>query len=96
MVIDSSALTAILLGEAEAMSFARVILAEPVRLMSAANALETEIVAMRKLGQDIGTVVRVLVDSLAIAIVPVTADQYRIAAEAYRSYGKGFHPAALN
>ena len=50
MVIDTSALVAILFGEPEADTFATLIEADPVRLMSAASALETSIVIFSELG----------------------------------------------
>ena len=71
MVIDTSAVCAIMLGEDDAEQFARAVSDDPRRLMSAFSSLEA-------------------------AIVPLTSDQYELAREAWRKYGKGRHPAGLN
>ena len=97
MIIDSSALLAILLGEPDAQAFADAIEAEPVRRLSAATFLEVSIVAdgrrKAKLSRSFDDLIR---DSLII-IEPVTETQARIAREAYRDYGRGSgHPAGLN
>lgn len=96
MVIDTSALVAILLGEAEAELFALAIAADSKRLISAFTALETGIVIEAKKGESGGRELDLLLHHARIEIVPVTAEQVEIARSAWRKYGKGRHPAGLN
>jgi ribonuclease VapC len=97
MIIDTSALIAILRNEQEARDCALVIEKNPSRRMSAANFVETALlidgsrdpIASRRFDD--------LVNEARIAIEPVTEAQARIAREAYRDFGKGSgHPAKLN
>ena len=97
MIVDSSALLAILRAEPEMLACARAIEDAARRRISAANFLETAIVidgsrdpvASRRLDD--------LIRAADLAIEPVTEAQARIAREAYRDFGKGSgHPAQLN
>jgi ribonuclease VapC len=97
MIVDSSAILAILRAEPEAPAFAQAIEDASVVRISAANFLETAIVidgsrdpiASRRLDD--------LLRAAGIEIEPVTEVQARIAREAYRDFGKGSgHPAQLN
>ena len=97
MIIDTSALLAVLRNEPEALSCAEAIEGAATRRISAANFLEAAIVidasrdpiASRRLDD--------LLKVADIAIEPVTEDQARIGREAYRDFGKGSgHPAQLN
>lgn len=97
MIIDASAVIAILRGEPEASSFARAIAATPSRRISAVNYVEAAAVidasrdpiASRKF-DDLLRVAEIEVES-------VTASQAQIAREAYRDFGKGSgHQASLN
>ncbi len=96
MVIDSSALIAILLGEPEAEALARAIARDPVRLISTFSALETGIVIEVRKGEAGGREFDLLLHRARIEIVPMNVEQYEIAREAWRIYGKGRHPAGLN
>lgn len=97
MIIDTSALLAILRDEPEALSCVEAIERTAIRRMSAANFLEAAIVvdasrdpiASRRLDE--------LLKAADITIEPVTEDQARIGRESYRDFGKGSgHPAQLN
>jgi ribonuclease VapC len=97
VIIDSSALVAVVRGEPERAAFADVIAGDHRRLISAPTYLEASIV-IERLGEPV--LVRefdtVLAD-LQISTVPFTAQQALIARAAYRDYGKGSgHPAQLN
>lgn len=94
MVIDSSALLAILLQEPEAERCARAIAQAERRLLSAANLLETGIVLQARYGDDGARDLDLLVLRLGIEVAPVTERQARLARRAYRHYGKGQHHAA--
>jgi ribonuclease VapC len=96
MVVDTSALIAILLLEPEAVAFARAIAEARPRLLSAANLLEASIVIEGRLGLEAGGDLDEFVTDVGLEVEPVTADQVRLARRAYRIYGKGNHPAALN
>ncbi|MGA2403453.1 MAG: type II toxin-antitoxin system VapC family toxin [Syntrophobacteraceae bacterium] len=96
MVIDTSALVAILLGEPEAETFALAIAGDPKRLISAFTAIETGIVIETKKGESGGRELDLLLHQARIVIVPVTAEQFEIARSAWRKYGRGRHPAGLN
>ncbi|HEB10015.1 MAG TPA: type II toxin-antitoxin system VapC family toxin [Spirochaetales bacterium] len=96
MVIDTSAVLAILLGEEEAEQFAKAIAADHKRLMSAFSALETGIVIEARKGPAGAREWDVLLHQAAIDIIPFTSDQYTHARRAWRRYGKGKHAAAFN
>ncbi len=96
MVIDSSALIAILFGEPEAQGYSDAIADDSVRLMAAPNVVETGIVIENTLGEDGRRELELLLYKAKIKIEPFDADQTDIALEAYRQYGKGQHPAGLN
>jgi ribonuclease VapC len=96
MVIDASALLAILLGEPEAADFSRAIAADSKRLASALSVLEAAIVIHTRKGPAGGRELDLLLHSAAVTIVSLDADQVLLARAAYEKYGKGHHPAALN
>ena len=96
MVIDTSALLAILLGEPEAEDFSRSIARDPKRLVSALSALEAAIVIHARKGPGGVRELDLLLHSAGATIVSFDADQALLARSAYEKYGKGYHPAALN
>ena len=96
MVIDTSALIAILTAEPEAEQLAEAIEAEATRLVSAASVLETAIAIEARYGTAGGQKLDELINTVQISIEPVTAVQITVARQAYRTYGKGRHPAKLN
>ena len=97
MVIDSSALIALLLAEPEADAFVAVVAGSSSRSISAGSYLETTIVMLARSGPDAPEKVDRLLAELSIAIVPFTRDQADLAITAYRQYGKGSgHLASLN
>jgi ribonuclease VapC len=96
MVVDTSALIAIMLLEPEAERFAKAIADARPRLISAANLLEAWIVIESRLGPAAGGDVDEFVVDVGLGIEPVTLDQIRVARRAYRTYGRGNHPAGLN
>ena len=96
MVIDTSALVAILLGEPEAEAFVLAIADDANRLISTFTALEKAIVIEAKKGEPGGRELDLLLQQARIQTVPMTAEQFEVARSAWRSYGKGRHPAGLN
>lgn len=95
MVVDTSALLAILLQEEDAQAYADAIAAAAIAALSAASYVELTIVSLSRGVRGRAELEAALADA-AIEIVPVTLDQARLAAGAYQRYGKGRHAAALN
>ncbi len=96
MVIDTSALIAILQNEPEAETLARAIEREPRRRCSAVTLFETSVVIETRHGANGLARLDLLIAEAAIEIVPFTDRDARAARRAYRRYGKGLHPAKLN
>ena len=96
MVIDTSALLAVLLNEPEANEFRLAIEADTVRLVSAATLLETAIVIEARVGVAGGRELDLLVQKAALEIVAVNAEHVELARHGYRTFGRGRHAAALN
>jgi ribonuclease VapC len=97
MIVDSSAVIAILRAEPDAAAFAQAIAAAAERRMSAVNFVESAVlidasrdpIASRRFDD--------FMQEAGIAVEAVTEAQARIAREAYRDFGKGSgHPAGLN
>jgi len=96
MVLDTSALLAILMAEPEAEGFAVAIEHDPIRLVSAGSMLETAIVAESRWRDAGGRELDLLLFKTGITVIPVDAEQVEIARQAFRLFGKGRHPAGLN
>lgn len=100
MVVDSSAVIAILWDEPERQAFVAAIEADATRLVSAGSALEIAVVVMRRAGSSVAPQaieeLDILMDRLGLFIEPLTAAQVVLARDAYLRYGKGFHKAGLN
>lgn len=96
MVIDTSALAAIFSAEPERDPFLTAITASESRLVSAATVLETGIVVEGRQGEAAGREFDLFVVRADLQIVAVDAEQADLARSAWRKYGKGRHPAALN
>jgi ribonuclease VapC len=97
VIVDASALIAILRNEPEAPAFAEVADAAFRCRMSAANFFEAAIVIDAERSPVSSRRVDDLLQELDVVIEPVTEEQARIAREAYRDYGRGSgHPARLN
>jgi ribonuclease VapC len=96
MVLDTSAIVAILRNEPEGPGFVRLLAADKVRLLSVVSRVEcTCVIEGSKRAAGRADLERFLREA-AIEIAPVTADQAEIACEVFRRYGKGRHPAGLN
>ena len=96
MVIDTSAVLAIFLGESERRAFLDSILGAETRLISAATVLETGIVLEARRGEAAGREFDLFLVRAKVEIIPVDGEQADIARSAWRKYGKGRHPAGLN
>ena len=96
MVIDTSAILAILMGEADGHAFIRLIEDDPVRLLSAANRIEACLVVESRKGHAGRLDLERFLDEAAVEMAAVTLEQAEVACDAFRRYGKGRHPANLN
>lgn len=96
LAVDTSALTAILLGEVEAPSLLGRLKAAAAIGLCAANRTELLVVIQSRLG-DVGVErAKQFLAMEQVATVPLDADLADAAADAYRRFGKGRHPAGLN
>jgi ribonuclease VapC len=96
VVVDTSALVAILLAEPDAERFARALGDAPVRLLSALTRVELSFVIEGRKGETGRADVEVLLRDGGFDIVGVTPQQAEIAVDAFRRFGRGRHRASLN
>jgi ribonuclease VapC len=97
MIVDTSALIAVLRDERDAILFAKAIANAGVTRVSAANYVETAAVIDASRDPIASRRFDDLLREAGIVIEPVTEVQARIAREAYRDFGRGSgHPARLN
>jgi len=93
IIVDTSALIAIVLGEQDADRCMDVLESEPDLAISAGTVAEALIVAGRR---NVGREVASLIDGLGFKIIALTPLRAKQVAEAYDRWGKGIHPAGLN
>lgn len=97
MIIDTSALVAILQSEPEADSLLDTLLQAPALRMSAATFVEAAAVIDSRKDPVLSRMFDSLLNELGVEISPVTAEQATLARQAYRDFGRGSgHPASLN
>jgi ribonuclease VapC len=96
MVVDTSALFAILVGEDERDQFEDLILRSPTAVISVVSVVETTIALARKQLNLEALDIDSVLNTLAIAIRPVDINQGLLARRAFLQYGRGRHPARLN
>lgn len=96
MIVDSSALVAILLGEPEADEFRELAASSTQPRMSVMSLLETTIVLEGREDSPRASEIDQLVADLGIQLMPVTLEQIQVARQAWRQFGRGNHPAKLN
>lgn len=96
MVIDTSALVAMLSNEPEAERFEAAVDNDSVLLMSTASYVETAIVIESRYGEPGGRELDLWLHRAAVDLVAILPEQAHAARAAYRKYGKGRHPAGLN
>jgi ribonuclease VapC len=96
MVVDSSALIAVLQKEPEGGTFLDRIERASIRLMSAATLVEVSMVALGRRGEEGLAVLQTIIAGAQIEIVPLTERHAELAVDAFRRFGRGRHPAGLN
>ena len=96
MILDTSALVAILYREPEAKSFVERILAAAVSRLSVANWIELAMVVERQLGPDGMRQAEAFLRRAGVVVEPVTLEHGELARQAFLDFGKGRHKASLN
>ncbi len=96
MIVDTSAILAVLFREPDAERYVRAMAESPRCLMSVAGFLEAAVVLESRGGGEAGHELDAFLEEAAIELVPVTLDQAQAARRAWRRFGKGNHPAGLN
>ena len=96
MIVDSSAVHAVLYREQDAARYETAIASATGCRMSVANVLEASIVLEARGGAAAGHELDTFLKDAAIELTPITAEHLDAARRAWRRFGKGNHPAALN
>lgn len=97
MVLDTSAVAAVVFGEPEAEALLALMLARAGDLrISAATLVEAGIVVEARHGRAGADDLWMLLERLGVVTVPLDAEQARLAVAAWGRFGKGRHPAGLN
>lgn len=96
MVIDTSAILAILQNEPERRKFNEAIESADSRSISTASFVETSMILESRYGADGVRDLDLLIAKAQLSLSPVDEEQAHLAFEGFRKYGKGRHPAALN
>ena len=96
MVLDSSAMVAIVRDEPEGGRLRASIASAPILIVGAPTVFETAMVLSRLFGEEGRRVVQELLDALEVEVVPFNSEHAAAAHEAFMKFGKGRHPAALN
>ena len=96
MIVDTSAVIAILQDEPESPQIRQAIEDDPIRLMSAATYLEASMVVEARFGEAGGRELDLLLHVAQVEVVAVDREQAEVARDGFRRFGKGRHRAALN
>lgn len=96
IVVDSSAIVAILTNEADAPALVRRLVRAPRRFINAATVFECSIVLERRLGERGTALLDEFLTMMTAEIVPFDVTSLGWARRAWRKFGKGVHPAGLN
>ena len=96
MIVDSSALLAVLFREPDAERYESALAAAPACRMSLANVFEASIVWEGRNGAAAADRFDMFMEEVGIETIPVTVEHVRAARQTWRRFGKGNHPAALN
>ncbi|MER9419405.1 type II toxin-antitoxin system VapC family toxin [Mesorhizobium sp. M0306] len=96
MVIDTSAVVAILRSEPEAARLERALVSDPIRLIPATCVLEARMVLVSRRGEHALAEIDLWLRKIEADIIPVNSELVDLATQGWLTYGKGHHPAALN
>ncbi len=95
MILDSSAVVAILNDETDRERFEKAVASSECEI-SSVSFLEASIVLLHRRGEEALVSLDTWVEAAEVQIAPFTAAQARLARHAYARFGKGRHPAGLN
>lgn len=96
MIVDTSALVAVILGEPDAEAHLRAMTSADDLSVSAATLAEALIVVAARQGPEASADLQALLADVEASVIPFDETQANAAAEAYGRFGKGKHPAGLN
>lgn len=96
MVIDTSAVVVILRSEPETARLEKALVADPIRLIPATCVLEARMVLISRRGEHALAEIDLWLSKIEANVIPVDADLVDLATQAWLTYGKGRHPAALD
>ena len=96
IVVDSSALVAILVGEPDRAALLAALKAASARSISAFSVLESSVVLQRRFGEDTAALLDRFLHAAGIEPIPLDLDQLAVARAAWTRFGKGRHRARLN
>jgi len=96
MVVDSSALLAVLFGEEDSASFIEALATGERKYISSLNFFEAAVVVEARKGENGAKAFSSLTANAELEVLPFDAGQAEIALAAWRRFGKGRHPAGLN
>ena len=96
MILDTSAILAILKSEPEASRFSDALSGAERIAIAAPTLVELGMVAESRAGETVRPRIDRLLQSMKVEVVPFTADHAAVALDGWRRYGKGRHPAGLN
>jgi ribonuclease VapC len=96
MVVDTSAIVAVLFNEPERISFLKKLAHAQSRQISAVSYMEAGMVMSSHFGNNAEAVLEEMLREAGIVVAQVNLTQARLALAAFRQYGKGRHPAGLN
>jgi ribonuclease VapC len=96
MVLDTSAVVAILKAEPQRDRMLEALVKAPRRIISAVSVLEAAMVLEGRYGSASGADLELFLFDARVEILPFDARQAEVAVRAWRKYGKGRHPAQLN
>lgn len=96
MVIDTSAIVAIIRWEPEAARLEDALVSDPIRLVPATCMLEARMVLVSRRGEHALAEIDLWLRKIEADIIPIDTELVDLATQAWLAYGKGRHPAALN
>jgi ribonuclease VapC len=96
VVLDTSVIVAVLLGQAEAVGLHRLLVVQSPSLVGSPTLAEAGIVLQGRIGQTGLAALRGFLVEYDVHAVPFGDEHWRMAAQAFGRYGKGRHPAGLN
>jgi ribonuclease VapC len=96
MILDSSAILAVILAEAASEQILRRLSESALVAVGSPTLVEAAIVLSARIKSDARPLLNRFLREAEVEIIPFTQDHYEVAIDAYSRYGKGRHPASLN